>query len=180
MTLAVFPDNTVLCNFGSVHRLDLLEKFLDGRGRWTEAVAYEASRSAAYVTDLLELVADGWLDGPIEIDDRREIDEIDAIRRAVFGGTEAEPLKHLGEAQTLYVIRNRVEFSDAIWISDDQEAVAYARVNGIPVKETMHVVAEVVQYGWLSAADGHGMLVQMDPDGKAPRRAAKPSDLHHL
>ena len=37
--VSLFPDNTVLCNFGTVGRLDLLRKVLDGCGRWTEAVA---------------------------------------------------------------------------------------------------------------------------------------------
>ncbi|GAA2490405.1 hypothetical protein GCM10010406_28160 [Streptomyces thermolineatus] len=41
-----FPDNTVLCNFAAVDRLPLLEKVLDGRGRWTQAVAHEARRVA--------------------------------------------------------------------------------------------------------------------------------------
>lgn len=34
----VFPDNTVLCNFAAIERLDLLIGWLRGRGRWTEAV----------------------------------------------------------------------------------------------------------------------------------------------
>lgn len=42
MTDHLFPDNTVLCNFAAVNRLDLLKSVLSGRGRWTEAVAYEA------------------------------------------------------------------------------------------------------------------------------------------
>lgn len=38
-----FPDNTVLCNFSAVGSLSLLEKVLDGRGRWTQAVALRPS-----------------------------------------------------------------------------------------------------------------------------------------
>ena len=63
----LFPDNTVLCNFAAVDRLDLLKSVLGGRGRWTEAVAYEASRSAAKLPPLLRLPLEGWLDDPIEI-----------------------------------------------------------------------------------------------------------------
>ena len=61
MTDAFFPDNTVLCNFGAVDRVDLLRSVLGERGRWTEAVAYEASRSAAHLRALTSLAADGWL-----------------------------------------------------------------------------------------------------------------------
>ena len=58
MTEHLFPDNTVLCNFAAVNRLDLLRSVLGGRGRWTEAVAYEASRSAAKLPPLLTLPFD--------------------------------------------------------------------------------------------------------------------------
>jgi hypothetical protein len=92
MTEFLFPDNTVLCNFASVNRLDLLDSVLDGRGRWTEAVTAEATRSARVLSDLNQLAADDWLGKPIEIDDEAEIQQINAIRRAVFGGTDDEPL----------------------------------------------------------------------------------------
>ena len=36
MVQGLFPDNTVLCNFAAVERLDLLRDWLRGRGRWTE------------------------------------------------------------------------------------------------------------------------------------------------
>lgn len=59
VTHLVFPDNTVLCNFAAVSRLDLLERILLGRGRWSEAVAYEAGRSSAYLPDLKTLPVAG-------------------------------------------------------------------------------------------------------------------------
>ena len=40
----IFCDTTVLCNFASVRRLNLLESILAGRGRWVAAVAYEVER----------------------------------------------------------------------------------------------------------------------------------------
>jgi hypothetical protein len=137
----LFPDNTVLCNFASVNRLDLLNLVLDGRGRWTEAVAYEASRSGRVLRDLGQLAADQWLGEPIEIDDESEIQQINAIRRAVFGGTDDEPLKHLGEAQTCFVILKWSEFAGSWWISDDREALRYARLQGITTRETIDLVS---------------------------------------
>ena len=105
MTEPLFPDNTVLCNFAAVDRLDLLRSVLGGRGRWTEAVAYEASRSAAMLPPLLRLAGkDGWTNRSRS--PTRQTGEIERIRRAVFGGTDDQPLKHLGEAQTCYVIKN--------------------------------------------------------------------------
>ena len=57
MTEYLFPDNTVLCNFAAVNRLDLIKSVLNGRGRWTEAVEYEASRSASRLPALRGLVS---------------------------------------------------------------------------------------------------------------------------
>jgi hypothetical protein len=46
MSECLFPDNTVLCNFAALDRLDLLAAVLGGRARWTEDVAYETGKSA--------------------------------------------------------------------------------------------------------------------------------------
>ncbi|CAM5253009.1 hypothetical protein SALBM217S_04451 [Streptomyces griseoloalbus] len=135
--VSLFPDNTVLCNFGTVGRLDLLRKVLDGCGRWTEAVAEEARRSAAYVRDLARLEAEGWLGEPIELCTDAEIALADRLRRAVFGGLPTEPLRHLGEAETLALIQTRREFTGAVWITDDRDAGEYASARGIPVKNTV-------------------------------------------
>ncbi|WP_330237490.1 hypothetical protein [Streptomyces sp. NBC_00525] len=63
MTRWCFPDNTVLCNFASIDRLDLLRTVLDGRGRRTEAVAYEARSSAlAAHPRLADVLLEGWQD----------------------------------------------------------------------------------------------------------------------
>ena len=85
MTVFLFPDNTVLCNFAAVDRLDLLESVLNGRGRWTAAVAYEAQRSARYLPALAGLEEANWLDEPIEITDEADIRQVTSVRRAVFG-----------------------------------------------------------------------------------------------
>ncbi len=87
MTEFLFPDNTVLCNFAAVDRLDLLKSVLNGRGRWTEAVAYEASRSARMLCPLRDLAESGWLGEPLEIVDNSDVQTVERIRRAVFGGT---------------------------------------------------------------------------------------------
>lgn len=82
MTEFLFPDNTVLCNFAAVKRLDLLESVLNGRGRWTEAVAYEAARSAHVLPDLSSLITGCWLGEAIEVSDESDVQQINGIRRA--------------------------------------------------------------------------------------------------
>jgi hypothetical protein len=46
VTQLLFPDNTVLVNFALINRMDLLEKLVNGRGRWCATVAFECARSA--------------------------------------------------------------------------------------------------------------------------------------
>jgi hypothetical protein len=161
MTDYLFPDNTVLCNFAAVNRLDLLKSVLNGRGRWTEAVAYEASRSASKLSALRGLPAEDWLDEPIEITSESQIRKINQVRRAVFGGTDDKPLKHLGEAQTCYVIKNWTEFAGSWWISDDREAVRHAKLQGITTRETIDMMSIAVANGDISAPDAFDLMQRM-------------------
>ncbi|GHB02885.1 MULTISPECIES: hypothetical protein [Streptomyces] len=164
--VSLFPDNTVLCNFGAVSRLDLLRKVLGGCGRWTEAVAEEARRSAAYVRDLGQLPVEGWLGEPIELCTEAEIAFADRLRRAVFGGIPSEPLRHLGEAETLALIQTRKEFAGAVWITDDRDAGEYAAARGIPVKNTVTLMREAAVSGLIHYAEGHRLLLGMVADGR--------------
>jgi predicted nucleic acid-binding protein len=173
-----FPDNTVLCNFAAVDRLSLLEKVLDGRGRWTQAVAYEAERSSRHLPPLRTVAADGWLGEPIEIDDPRETELVDRLRRLVFGGNPRRPLQHLGEAETLTLIQHRSAFAESVWITDDGEAGRFARRKGITVLDTVDIIREAVAGGVVVAHEGHRLLCAMTSRGRhlrgVPRR---PEDL---
>jgi hypothetical protein len=158
MTEAFFPDNTVLCNFASVDRVDLLRAVLGDRGRWMEAVAFEASRSAAYLRALEGLGSNGWLGEPIEVTSDADIEAIERIRRVAFGGTEDRPLQHLGEAQTCYVIKNWAEFTGSWWITDDREALRYAKFQGITTRETIDLMSMAVVDGDIGAQDAFGLM----------------------
>jgi hypothetical protein len=157
----LFPDNTVLCNFAVVDRLDLLKSVLGGRGRWTEAVTFEASRSAAKLPPLMRLPLDGWLDEPIEITDREDVRKIAQIRRAVFGGTDDQPLKHLGEAQTCYVIKNWPSFAGSWWISDDRDAIRHAKFQNIITRETIDIFCMAVADGDIGTTEAFHLMEQM-------------------
>ncbi|MGH3903448.1 MAG: hypothetical protein ACRDTE_04555 [Pseudonocardiaceae bacterium] len=178
MTEFLFPDNTVLCNFAVVNRLDLLRSVLGGCGRWTEAVAYEATRSASYVPALNGLLADCWLGEAIEISSEPDTQKIERIRRGVFGGTDDQPLKHLGEAQTCYVITNWIELAGSWWISDDREALRYARAQGITTRETADLVRIAVVNGDIDARDGLILLRQMADRGRRLRLPDSVAALH--
>lgn len=177
MTHFVFPDNTVLCNFAAVRRLDLLRDILRDRGRWTEAVAHEASMSSTVHPDLKKLPADGWLKDPIEIDDEHEVQQVERVRRAVFGGTDVKPLQHLGEAQTCHLIQARDEFAGAWWVSDDAEAVRYAKRQEITTRETIDLIGEAVAMGDITAQGGYSMMFAMASAGRHLRLPSSPADL---
>ncbi|GAA2110577.1 hypothetical protein GCM10009759_52000 [Kitasatospora saccharophila] len=177
MNAYFFPDNTVLCNFASVERLDLLKAVLDDRGRWTAAVAYEAHRSASVLPSLGNVAADGWLGEPIEITSDVDVQQINRIRRTVFGGTDDEPLKHLGEAETCHVILNLGEFAGSWWISDDNEALRYARLKGITTRETIDLMAIAAVNGDISAQDAYALMRAMAAQGRHLRLPSSAADL---
>ena len=177
MTPFLFPDNTVLCNFAAVDRLDLLKAVLDGRGRWAEAVAYEASRSAAKLPALRRFARSGWLGKAIEVSDESDVRQVEQIRRAVFGGTEARPLQHLGEAQTCYVIKNWAAFAGSWWISDDKEALRYARFQGITTRETIDLVNMAVVNGDVAARGAYDLMLGMADSGRGLRLPNSLEDL---
>jgi hypothetical protein len=156
-----------LINFAAVGRIDLLESILRGRGRWTEAVEQEARKSGQYFPALSREM--DWLGEPIEIDDPAETTQIEGIRRAVFGGTPGRPLQHLGEAQTCYLLRFRAEYRESLWLSDDREAIDYARRQGIVTRETWEIVAEAVTMGDVDADAGHQLLQDMASSGRGLR-----------
>lgn len=174
---AVFLDNTVLCNFAAVHRRDLLESVLRGRGRWTEAVAHEAATSAGHLPDLGSLPSEGWLGAPIAIDAPAQVRLVQQIRRAVFGGLPERPLQHLGEAETYVLLHERTEFRHACWVTDDREAMNFARRQGILSRETLDLVMDLVAEGDLTAQLGFDLMVAMDEAGRTPRMPVRPGDL---
>ncbi|GGP03921.1 hypothetical protein LDL08_29320 [Nonomuraea glycinis] len=172
-----FPDNTVLINFACVSRLDLLKEILRGRGRWTDAIADEAARSARFYPDLADIAREAWLGDPIEVTSSQEQLLVERIRRAAFGGPADQPRKHLGEALTCHVIRSRPEFSASFWITDDRDAAEYAKGQGIATRDTQDLISEGVQDGCVSRDDGFKLLQEMSRLGRAVRVPPSPSSL---
>ncbi|KUG53398.1 hypothetical protein AVL62_00945 [Serinicoccus chungangensis] len=175
MVSALFPDNTVLCNFAAVHRLALLEGFFRGRGRWVEAIAAEAQRSSQQLPDLADVAA--WMGEAIEISDERDSARVEIIRRDVFGGASTDPLKHLGEAQTCFLLKEKSEWRDSWWVSDDVDALIFARQQGLVVRETIDVVMAVIQDGDLSPQQGWDLMQDMVDHDRRLRMPRRPEDL---
>jgi predicted nucleic acid-binding protein len=173
----LFPDTTVLCNFASVGRLDLLELVLDGQGRWTEAVAHEAENSEDWHRDLKLIRQAGWLGDPISIVDDAALRQVEYIRQNPLGGRGLKPTKHLGEAQTFYLILREDAFRGAHWISDDRSSIDYAHSQHIAVRETVHIVGEAVALGKIQLRDGFALMQQMVAAGRTLRMPTDAADL---
>lgn len=178
MADAIFPDNTVLINLAVVRSLHLLEGHLRGRGRWVEAIAFEASRSARYYSDLGGLHSAGWLGDPIVIDRPADVEAVDRIRRLTFGGSRSEPLKHLGESQSLFVLKEaRFGFAGASWVSDDADALDAARPAKITTRETVDLMRGIVADGDLTAHQAFDLMQEMARKGRALRMPSSVRDL---
>jgi hypothetical protein len=170
-----FPDNTVLCNFAAIQELDVLAVFLDGRGRWVEAVAAETTESVKFYPQLAEI---NWLGDPIEIDDPQIIEKVESIRRAVFGGTARQPRKHLGEAQTCWLLYNEGNLRESVWITDDRQAFTYGERQGIRTLTTVDLISEAIARADLTPASGWELLARMvDAERDNIRLPRSPRDL---
>ena len=102
----------------------------------------------------------GWLGEPIEVtsesDIQRSADPAGGLRRH-----RRKPLKHLGEAQTCYIIKNWAGFAGSWWISDDGDAVRYAKFQGITTRETIDLMNMAVADGDISARDAFNLMRAM-------------------
>lgn len=175
MAASIFPDNTVLINFACIQRLDLLEGWLRGRGRWTEAVHDEAKNSVAWWPGLQGLHAAGWLGQPVELD--QHLGEIERIRRTVFLGTSAKPKKHLGEAQTCFLLQHDHSWHGSWWISDDGDALDYAEQQNLVTRETIDIFENLVADGDLTAQQAYDLLHEIASHDRHLRLPRSPADL---
>ena len=75
-------------------------------------------------------------------------------------------------AETCYVIKNWPEFVDSWWITDDREAIHYAKRQGIPTYETIELMAMAVNDGDIDEAAAFALMEQMMSSGRSVRMPA--------
>lgn len=163
----VFFDTCTLSNFAIVNRLDLLETRYGYRARWTETVQYEVARGARANPYLQEVLDATWLGEPIEISgDVQVLTEIDRLRRAL-GGTNAEPMKHLGEAEIIYYVESTER--SGVFVTDDRPALDFARRRGIVVLDSADVLAECYSQDEIACPAAYRLLLEMADRGRSVR-----------
>ena len=155
-------DACSIINFAAINRMPLFETAMRGRGRWTQAVEGEVRRSSRgrQYQALRALLDDDYLGEAIELDsdeDRAAIQDI----RAALGGVAAEPLKHLGEAETIRAIESRPDLGSAIFLTDDRDATYLARNRGIMVKDTVWLMADACSMGDMRCPEPYDVLQEM-------------------
>ncbi|MFD0782794.1 hypothetical protein ACFQZ8_02465 [Micromonospora azadirachtae] len=164
----VFFDTCTLWNFAVVDRLDLLEIRYGWRARWTETISFEIGEGYRCGEPRLRRVQEAlWLGDPVEVDgDRRALREIDLIRQAM-GGTSADPLKHLGEAEVLYHLQRREP--SGIFVTDDRPALDFALRRGIFALDTSQVLAESFSQGEIGCPEAFDLIVEMAANDRGVR-----------
>ncbi|WP_152998187.1 hypothetical protein [Curtobacterium luteum] len=164
-----FPDNTVFVNFAWVNKLDLLRAYLGERGHLVEAVAHEIGRSSNHVPNLASLDVPTWFNQVVEFDEDNALKAIESIRKHRFGGKEDEPLKHLGESQTIYAITQIQEYKSSVFVTDDQAAYTLAKNLGCVAEDTVGVLRRLCANQEITGQDAFEIAVAIQnasPDGR--------------
>lgn len=149
-TRVLFPDTSVAVTFAVVGRIDLLVTWLGSRGSFCDAVWREMKNHAASQGSIDTLI--GELGEPVDLTEDEE-SHAEMVRRSKFGGSEAAPTQHLGEAHTLVLLRRPVFSSSSTWISDDVESRELAEHQRIRVRDSVGVLIDLVGHSELTPAD---------------------------
>jgi predicted nucleic acid-binding protein len=147
MAVLLFPDNTVLINFATISRMDLLERLANGNGRWCATVASECTESAN-TPGLGALVDARRIFGDPLYPQGAEYQDMLLLREELASPGDPRH-KHLGEAETLAIMLRR--HVNGFFVTDDAEARRLATKNGVQVVTTWRLLLVAVRNGWVDA-----------------------------
>ena len=163
----IFVDNCTLLNFARIKRLDLVQSTLRGRGRWTAAVEWEVKQSAGYVPELRRVLDDSWLGEPITFTSDADTRAVATLQR-VLSRPNDKATKNLGDAECIHAILSRPEFRESTFLTDDGPAADLARVRGVSVNLSMHLLSEAYSSGDIGCPDAFNLLGDMIDAGGSP------------
>lgn len=104
---------------------------------------------------------------PIEVFDAERIER---IRRGWFGGSADNPLEHLGEAETCYLVRNSDAYAGSTWITDDQSAYDFGKQQGILTWDTFDTIQQLVANYAITPQQGYALMKEMWDKDRSPLR----------
>jgi len=166
----LFPDNTVLVNFGVLGRVDLFAELVDGRGSWTSTIAEECGRSSREpglesLARMREILGE-----PLAPSRRERVDLL--VIRAELAAPGDPATKHLGEAEAIAIITGRA--LEAAFFTDDRAAAALAARHGIRVYTTAHLILLAVRSRRINGDTGWDLVTRLRAVGR--RTPGLPSD----
>lgn len=155
----IYFDTCTLSNFAVVDRLDLLRGRYGHRARWTETIKWEITRGLPRAPYLQRVLDARWLGDPIEISgDPATLTEINNIRRGL-GALTQDQTQHLGEAEIIYHLQF-VEVG-AFFVTDDREALDFARRRGLHAFDTHKVMEECFAFAEIGCPEAYELLLRM-------------------
>jgi predicted nucleic acid-binding protein len=155
----MFPDNTVLVNFGHLGQMTLLEELVRGRGRWTATVAEECERSADVKGLEVLAMVPGFLGEPLRPGSPAEYLMVEKIRIEMLSPGDNR-YKNLGEAETLAIMTSRFS-AGAVFVSDDGPALRKATSLGVRTCTTYDLIALAARAGRLEITDAWNGLMRL-------------------
>lgn len=153
-----FPDNTVLNNFATIQRMDLLGALIGGRGRWSATVRQECLDGARHPG------LDQMLKATTIFGDPLYPRGADHINIGLLRDRMAEPgdslKKHLGEAETIMIMTGQ-GFKGSFFVTDDTGAAREAKVEGIRVVSTWDILRLLVRGNRITVEEFHSYAVTL-------------------
>jgi len=158
----MFPDNTALIDFAIINRMDLLARLANGNGRWCATVRTECAESAkrpglAALDGAAEIFGEPLFPDEVEHQDLR-------VLRDQLAAPGDRPAQHLGEAETIAIVRRRQ--LRCFFVTSDDGAARLATTNGIRVVDTWHLLKVAYRAGWLDADTLWGYVLTIEGQGR--------------
>lgn len=131
-----FPDTTVVSNFALIGRMDLLAKIVGENGAWCATVRFECRKGASIPGLETMSEAESIFGDPLFPEGAEHID-IELLQEQLRGPGDGDA-SHLGEAETITIIRRRQ--LAAAFVTDDADARRHAESEGIKTYTTWQIL----------------------------------------
>lgn len=171
--LAFFDANTLI-NFAVIDRLDILERHYGGCATWTDGVQFEIKRGVQFDQRIQRVLDVPWLGSPIEIEGVVDLTRVELLR-VCLSGSSSRPMKHLGEAQTIFLLET--SHKSSFFITDDRPAADFARRRGLSVMDSVDVLRECYRKGEVGCPEAYDLLVEISLQDRGVRVPKHHSDV---